>query len=422
MTLKRTRKQNHKEEYELYPKLRKGIDYIAAQSEEEGELIGMKDSWGLSRDVVWLSPDIYYLLQYFDGLHSRMDIQQAFKKKFNRFLFNATLDELIQVLDEHFFLDNTRTRGKIATLNKAYAAQPFRYPRHCKISYAEDPDQLVQDLDQYGKEIPVNRSLVNSILDNPIAGAVLPHIDVRLGGGVYCNVFKILSQARPADVYVILGIAHRGLANPFTLTRKDFQTPLGLASVDKNGIDSIQSQCSFDVFADEWSHGYEHSIEFPVVFLKHFIKAPLQIIPVLCSFPHTLFQNSESDNYEKVFEFIRALKRLKQAGKSICYLAAVDFAHVGPAYGGPQKLSAPFRVRVEQNDKYLLDALAGRDIQAFHDLIARYDNPFRICGYSALMTLLYCLSGEANGQCLAYSKATMDDHISLVTFAGMIFK
>lgn len=423
MTLKRIHKKTENSEFRLYPGLRKGIEIVYAETDENEELIGLKDNWGLTSEIIWLSPDIYYTLQYFDGMHSHMDIQQAYKKKFGDFLFKKTLDDLINVLDEHYFLDNSRSERQIQELNKAYSLQPYRYPKHAGVCYSDDPQQLSKQIDQYGKEMPVNRTLVNSVFNLDIRAAIIPHIDIRLGGGVYANVYKILSQARPADVYIIFGIAHRGLKNLLTLSNKDFKTPFGIVKTDDEIIDFIRSDCAFDVFADEWSHGYEHSIEFQTIFLQHYIDSRFKIVPVLTSFPHMIFQNENSLDYSNFRGFVRAIQSaVKKSGKKVCFIASVDFAHVGPAYGGPENMTSKFRVKVEQNDKLILDALSRRDIESFHQLIAEYDNPYRICGYSALVTMLNCLQDGENGECLAYANATMDDQISLVTFAGMIYK
>ncbi len=423
MTLKRTHKKTENSEFRLYPRLRKGIEVVYAETDENEELIGLKDNWGLTSKIIWLSPDIYYTLQYFDGMHSHMDIQQAYKRKFDEFLFKKTLDDLIYVLDEHYFLDNSRSERQIQKLNKVYSLLPYRYPKHAGVCYSDDPQHLSKQIDQYGREIPVNRTLVNSVFDLDIRAAIIPHIDIRLGGGVYANVYKILSQARPADVYIVFGVAHRGLQNLFTLSNKDFQTPFGIVKTDNEIIDSIRSDCGFDVFADEWSHGYEHSIEFQTIFLQHYIHSKFKIVPVLTSFSHTVFQNQNSLEYSSFCDFTRAIQRaVDKSGKRVCLIASVDFAHVGPAYGGPENMTSKFRVKVEQNDKLILDALSKRDIKFFHQLIAEYDNPYRICGYSALISLLFCLQGDEKGECLAYKGATMDDQVSLVTFAGMIYK
>ena len=54
-------------------------------------------------------------------------------------------------------------------------------------------------------------------------------------------------------------------------TRKDFATPLGAAETDGELLDAVAARCSLDLFADEFAHRREHSIEFQVVWLQHVI-------------------------------------------------------------------------------------------------------------------------------------------------------
>ena len=65
-----------------------------------------------------------------------------------------------------------------------------------------------------------------------------------------------------------MGTCHEPLPNYFALSRKDFETPLGLLSADNDFIDDLVSRSDLDLFADELSHRREHTIEFQTLFLK----------------------------------------------------------------------------------------------------------------------------------------------------------
>ena len=95
-----------------------------------------------------------------------------------------------------------------------------------------------------------------------------PHIDLRTGGSCFAYAFKALMEAKPIDTCIILGTGHEPLPNYFALCRKDFETPLGLVTADNDFIDELTCRCSLDLFADEFAHRREHTIEFQTLFLK----------------------------------------------------------------------------------------------------------------------------------------------------------
>src|SRR6185312_14050586 len=66
-----------------------------------------------------------------------------------------------------------------------------------------------------------------------LRGILSPHIDFHRGGPVYTWSYKELVEQSDADTFVILGVAHQYCARRFALTRKDFETPLGLVPTDR---------------------------------------------------------------------------------------------------------------------------------------------------------------------------------------------
>ena len=72
-----------------------------------------------------------------------------------------------------------------------------------------------------------------------LRGIVSPHIDFARGGPVYTWAYKELVEDSDADTFVILGVAHQYCRNRFALTRKDFETPLGLVRTDRAYVDRI---------------------------------------------------------------------------------------------------------------------------------------------------------------------------------------
>ena len=156
---------------------------------------------------------------------------------------------------------------------------------------------------------------------------VAPHIDFHRGGPAYAWAYKSLAESDGADLYIILGTSHCGGENPFILTLKDFETPLGLVETDKEFVKALHQSCQENLFADEYLHRGEHSVEFQAVLLK-FIKQrraelrgeperPFKIVPILVSSFHPMVQNRTlPERHPPVARFIDALQDLasREAG------------------------------------------------------------------------------------------------------------
>src|SRR6202011_3580482 len=71
--------------------------------------------------------------------------------------------------------------------------------------------------------------------------------------------------------------------NRFTLTRQDFQTPLGIARTDQAYIDRLAAHYGDGLFDDPVAHLPEHSIELEVVFLQFWYnqRRPFRIVPLV---------------------------------------------------------------------------------------------------------------------------------------------
>ena len=71
-----------------------------------------------------------------------------------------------------------------------------------------------------------------------LRAALIPHIDYPRGGVTYAWGFKEVVEQTDASLFVIIGTSHYS-GHRFTLTRKDFETPLGIAPTDQGYIDRL---------------------------------------------------------------------------------------------------------------------------------------------------------------------------------------
>jgi len=417
MTLKRRSLRFFHESVSDQPKIRGDLDPFHIRNRKGQTYYGFHDPFDLADEQILMPHDLFYLLQFFDGKHAPNDLKVKYQRKFNQPLETERLQRLVKKLDTTCLLENSRYTHALQRARDEFRNQDVRGPCCAGSSYPESPEELRKELNHFANVVPSLPKLEKYLANHRIRSMIVPHIDPNLGGESYAQAYRLLSIAPPADVYVILGIAHSTIENNFVLSKKTFKTPLGQLQTDQQLADKIAEQCPFDMFYDELAHRNEHSIEFQAVFLSHFINSPFQILPVLCS----LSPDSDPVEQQRFDCFVSALKNaLDNYSGSCCLIASVDLAHVGLKYGHDFRPDPAYLARVEQNDRRLLQIMSKQDRNAFNQFFVNSMDEFNICGYAALRTLLEILP-PSKGYLLDYDNAIMDDDRSTVTFSEMIY-
>ena len=98
----------------------------------------------------------------------------------------------------------------------------------------------------------------------------------------------------------------------FSLTDKDFETPLGVIKSDPSLISKLRESGGDIIAPNDFAHRSEHSIEFQVIFLQHlFPEENLTIIPILCGFVQSNLPEYDRKAYlEKTKPFMEQLKEI----------------------------------------------------------------------------------------------------------------
>ena len=412
------------------PKLR-AVEVFPVQQEAK-TLVYLKDPENFAQPL-GISPAGYFIISYFDGEHSLVDIQEAYCKQFGTLLLTNELQRFIDLLDHHYYLQTARFLVHRNGIVEEFKRQPRRAPAHMGSVYRQDAGELKLQLDGYfasprGPGLP---SLDTQAV-TPKA-IVAPHIDFHRGGPAYAWAYKGLAESEGADLYVLLGTSHCGGENPFILTFKDFDTPLGPVETDKEFTRRLQESCREDLLTDEFLHRSEHSLEFQVLFLKYIAQRkaelkgqrekPFKIIPILVSSFHSMvLSQSPPEKHPAVETFIKVLQDLvAQESRQICFVAGVDLAHVGKQFGDLEPITPDFLKWVEAEDRVLIDRLAALDAPGFFGEIAKDQDKRRICGFSPLYSLIQLLDGS-HGRTLKYDQAFTPETGSAVTFTSMIFE
>jgi AmmeMemoRadiSam system protein B len=395
-------------------------------------LIYLKDPLNFATPL-GISPVGYFLLAHFDGRHDHRDLSEVFAQRFRAPLALDEFNRFVDMLDQHYYLKTERFEKYQQAVMAEFRGRSSRPPAHVGGGYKNDPVDLAAQLDSYfaaptGPGLPLHPNGAT-----PPKAVVSPHIDFHRGGPAYAWAYKPLLDSAGADLYVVLGTSHCGGQTPYILTRKSFETPLGLVETDGDFVEQLQSNCAEDCFADEYLHRGEHSIEFQVLFLKYIAQKraaltgkpekPFKIVPILVSSFHAMMVSQTlPEETLAVGNFLRALRRLaNDDGRQICFVAGVDLAHVGKQFGDEEPVTEDFLKWVEAEDRQLVDRLARLDAAGFFNEIAKDEDKRKICGFSPLYSLIHLVDG-AHGKQLHYGQAFTPETGSAVTFTSVIFE
>ena len=405
-----------------YPRLR-NVNFFPV--EREGQtLLCLQDPQNISEKALFLPPQTYFIVSLFDGQHSILDIQAEYMRQFGEFLYSEKLQEIIDQLDEHLFLESERFHEASLQVEDRFKKASVREAAFAGKSYEARPDGLRTQLEGYFFDQNGPGSLGERACVNGLKGIVAPHIDYQRGGFCYAFAHREIWEKNTSHCFIIFGIAHTGMEHPFSLTRKDFLTPLGKLEVDQELVDAIQSRCPYDLFYDEGVHRSEHSLEFQCLFLRFLYPEPssLKIVPILCGSFHEAIEQGISPMEIRPFrQFVDALtESVSKKGRRVCYIASADLSHMGLQFGD-RKGVGEYDLRVlEESDREMLGYAEKMDGEGFYSSILRERDQRKICGLPAIYTLLKVL--EANeGRLLKYGQAFTPETQSMVSFASLGF-
>lgn len=400
------------------PRLRP-VEAFASQVQGQ-PVVCLRDPMGFSEAVVYVPQETASILSLFDGQHSLLDIQEAFVRSYGSLLFREQLLGVIRSLDEHLLLDSPRFARHREAVADEFRRAPHRSAVLAGKAYASDPAALRQQLDGYFHAAGGPGNSPPSPSASQLVGLVVPHIDYRRGGTCYAWGYREVEGAAPADRWIILGTVHAPIARAFALTRKHFETPLGLVETDRDFVDQLLAKAGGQYLDDELAHRAEHSIEFQAVFLRHVTPAerPLTIVPVLCGSLQQCVEDRRSPARDHdVEEFLAALRETIAAlGGRTIVIASADLAHVGPQFGDPRPISPGQLREVSDADREMLAAVETADAEAFFREVSRDGDRRRICGLPPIYAALRVLPGVW-GRLLGYGQ--WPDPQGTVTFAAV---
>jgi AmmeMemoRadiSam system protein B len=303
----------------------------------------------------------------------------------------------------------------------AYRAAPFRPPAFAGRVYPRQPQALTAQLE--GWLAAAGRRQAQPPAEADLSGVVCPHIDYGRGADVYADVWlQAASAVQEADLVLVFGTDHYGGFGSITPTYQRYATPLGVLPSDSAVVEALVAALSEQAaFAHELNHCHEHSIELAIVWLQHLLVGrSTPVVPILAGSFHPFTQGE--DDAAAYPPFARAVAALREAtqGRRVLVVVAADFAHVGPAFGDRQPLTAITKQRIAAADAALLAAACTGSPSAFLQPLLAEQDARRICGLPPLYLALRYLAG-ARGAVTSYRQCPADAGFgSLVSIAGVL--
>ena len=400
------------------PKIRWPID-IHTQEVEGQLVIILNCPIGISKEPLVLIAGVGPLLGQFEGNKTVEEIANEFSQH------GASPElvlELAKLLDTHLFLESPSFFAAEQENKKKFAESNFREPALAGFSYPSDAGILELEIDKYlalGQSVQVKSK-------KPLKCLVAPHIDYRRGGTAYGKAYAPLKSEKH-DLYILIGTSHKYSNLTFHLCKKDFRSPLGTLKCDKEFMDELASKYGVErSYKDELLHKKEHSLELQLPFLKRQI-ADAIIAPILVgSFYKILSSGQKPQETEEYESFVEALcysldKNTSQ-GKSICFIAGVDMAHIGQEFGDTGNLSQKFMDKVRERDNTYIEAINTQNKDLMFEHIKEDMDARRICGFPTMYTILDVferLGINCDSQIFDYSQAVNYDKDCAVTFSSI---
>ena len=402
------------------PRLRMAIE--AVPTEHEGEAyVALRDPSGYTPSVIMLPVSLLEIVAMFDGEHPIVDMQAALIERHGELVPSDQIEKLVTMLDTHGFLESAAFATRRKAIERSFLDATSRPASHAGGAYAADPEALRAAMDAFFTAAD-GPGPIGAVTGGGVRGLIAPHIDFHRGGPAYAWAYRDLAERGDADLFVIFGTCHAGMADPFALTRKDYDTPLGPARVDHDFVEALAKRARQDCFGSELAHRNEHSIEFQAVFLQYLYagRRDVAIVPVLTSFVHeALALRRAPDEDPRVRAFLDALAETAAASRRrLTFIAGADLAHMGTRFGDPEPVSPAELARIGREDRALLATVEAGDAAAFFESVRRDNDRRRTCGLSPIYTLLRALGG-ARGTLRRYGQ--WPEPAGVVTYASVVF-
>lgn len=395
----------------------------------------LRDPYGLAGTVV-LTPVAAILVSLMNGDRTLGDIRMEFQQTVGQSIPLIEVENFVAQLDENHFLDSKNFATYQQAQLKDYLALAVRPAAHAGGAYHGEPAGLRAQLSELftceggpgllpweGNGTTEKRLLT----EKKLCGVMSPHIDFHRGGPAFAWAYDRIVTESQAKLFIILGTAHTPLQEFYSVSSKDFETPLGTVETDREFIKALGNRLgdSFaEVFLDELPHRQEHSIEFQTLMLQFILggRRDFRVVPILVGSFHPFVEHGRvPDDSPAVAEFVAGLREtIRSCGEEVCVVAGVDMAHIGQQFGDDDLLDAERLTAQWTDDQELLAKACVGDADAWFMHVSKQADANRICGLAPMYTMLKTVEPD-RGELLKYDQAVAEDDTSCVSFAAAAF-
>ncbi len=397
----------------------------------------LQDPDGWTNEQALVAPAAFAVASLFDGEKDAKGVAAEFKQRFNLEIAESQILSLAHEFDRSLLLASPRFEDTLRKAVLKYMTEPVRPAALAGEAYPEEPGKLLQTLEGFftSEEGPGSLPSIERATEHRIKGMMLPKIDLQVGGGTYAQGYKALVEGTQADLFVILGGAHRRSTEVlFNVSTKDHATPWGPVKTARGLAQRLQQKAGAEPLLAEFCHRTELSIEFQTLFLEalygqHANKS-YEIVPILCGSCEPFIVNQSNPSQDDDFRrFIDGLRdELEKSNRKWCILACADLSHVGPKFShqGTQMSTAMTErllLPVERMDRRMLAKFEALQPDAFYFEIARTRNSRNVDAVIAGLAMLAAGEGVfTKGKLLHYDIMIELSTKSAVSFASMSFE
>jgi MEMO1 family protein len=403
----------------MKPKLRRL--QIGRGQQHGQQVLVLSDPWALSDCAVVLPAGLAPVLELCDGTRDIATLRTVLELRTGLRVGPDYLEKMFAALDRALMIDNEHFAQVYEEAVKKFRAAPSRPPTMSDRVYPADSKLLEQILCGYFDGLLPDADSMTK--PDEVRGLVSPHIDYQRGGIVYAEVWRRAAiAARAAEVAIILGTNHFNGQKLVTLTRQSYATPWGALPTARDVVDGVASALGEgEVFAEEFNHRNEHSVEAAAVWLHYLVKDKgCELVPVLCgSFQRFIEGDRSPGDDGEIARFVEA-GRNATANRRTLIVAAGDLAHVGPAFGDRYPINVLEKARLSSADSELMTSIARGDAEGMFQQVKKEGDRRRICGLSAIYLALRLL-GKARGDITGYAQCPADEQgTSFVSICGIV--
>ena len=200
-----------------------------------------------------------------------------------------------------------------------------------------------------------------------IIGGMSPHAGYVYSGMVAAHLYGRIAEDGLPDAFIIIGPNHTGRGSGLAVTLQDFETPLGVAKVDKELAKALRKDL---VDQDDEAHKQEHSIEVQLPFIQY-LSGDVKFVPICMGF-------QDYDAAVAVGKTIRDAVK----DKDVVVIASTDMSHYVPKEVAKRK------------DSMALEAVKAMDAKRLYEVVR--DEDISMCGYGPVIaTMTACAGGKA---------------------------